>query len=68
MTIFAQRERRSALASFAQLGWSHEMRTPKRILLALLAFLSAVVYVWVAAVRAVPEVKRRKAERRRRPG
>jgi hypothetical protein len=41
------------------------MRKPKRILLALLAFLSAVVYVWVAAVRAVPEVKRRKAARRR---
>jgi hypothetical protein len=40
------------------------MRKPKRILLALLAFLSAVVYVWVAAVRAVPEVKRRKAARR----
>jgi hypothetical protein len=41
------------------------MRKPKRILLTLLAFLSAVVYVWVAAVRAVPEVKRRKAARRR---
>jgi len=41
------------------------MRSPKRILLALLAFLSAVVYVWVAAVRAVPGVKRRKAARRR---
>ena len=41
------------------------MRTPKRILLAFLGFLSAVVYVWIAAVRAVPEVKRRKEARRR---
>ena len=44
------------------------MRTPKRILLALLALLSAVVYVWVAAVRAVPEVRRRKAAARRSRG
>jgi hypothetical protein len=27
--------------------------------------LAAVLYVWAAAVRATPEVKRRKAERRR---
>ena len=65
MTIFALHER-VARARSARVRWFHEMRTPKRILLALLAFLSAVVYVWVAAVRAVPGVKRRKAERRRR--
>jgi len=32
----------------------------KRILLALAAFVGAVVYVWFAAVRAVPDVRRRK--------
>ncbi len=42
------------------------MRTPKRILLALAAVISGLVYVWVAAVRAVPGVRRRKAEARRR--
>jgi hypothetical protein len=42
------------------------MRTPKRILLALAAVVSGFVYVWVAAVRAVPDVRRRKAEARRR--
>ena len=31
------------------------MLRPKRILFALLTFVSAVIYVWVAAVRAVPE-------------
>jgi hypothetical protein len=44
------------------------MRQPKRILIALLAFLSAIVYVWVAAVRAVPEVRRRKEAARRSRG
>jgi hypothetical protein len=42
------------------------MRTPKRILLALAAVISALLYVWVAAVRAVPDVRRRKAEARSR--
>ena len=41
------------------------MLRPKRILLALAALLSAVIYVWVAAVRAVPDVRRRKAAARR---
>jgi hypothetical protein len=36
------------------------MGTPKRILLALLAVISGLVYVWVAAVRAAPGVRRRK--------
>ena len=36
----------------------------KRLLAALGIVLGAVVYVWVAAVRAVPRVKRRKAARR----
>jgi hypothetical protein len=44
------------------------MRTPKRILMALLAFLGAVAYVWVAAVRAVPDVRRRKEAARRARG
>jgi hypothetical protein len=42
------------------------MVSPKRILVALVAFISGLLYVWVAAVRAVPAVKRRKAEARRR--
>ena len=42
------------------------MANPKRILFALLAVISGFIYVWVAAVRAVPGVKRRKAEARRR--
>jgi len=44
------------------------MRRPKRILLALLAVVSGVLYVWIAAVRAVPSVRRRKAAARRRAG
>jgi len=47
---------------------SHEMLRPKRILFALLTFVSAVIYVWVAAVRAVPEVRRRKEAARRSRG
>jgi hypothetical protein len=42
------------------------MGTAKRILLAVAAALTAVGYVWVAAVRAVPRVRRRKAEMRAR--
>jgi hypothetical protein len=42
------------------------MRSPKRILVALLAVISGLLYVWVAAVRAIPGIKRRKAEARRR--
>jgi hypothetical protein len=38
--------------------------TVKRLALAVVAGLSALLYVWFAAVRAVPIVKRRKAERR----
>ena len=40
------------------------MRTVKRIALAIGAVIGAVLYVWFAAVRAVPLVKRRKAARR----
>jgi hypothetical protein len=42
------------------------MRRPKRILLALLAVGSGLVYVWFSAVRAVPAVRRRKVEARQR--
>jgi len=42
------------------------MVSPKRILLALVALISALFYIWAAAVRAVPGVKRRKADARRR--
>jgi hypothetical protein len=42
------------------------MGNPKRILLALVAVFSGLLYVWVAAVRAVPGVKQRKTEARRR--
>jgi hypothetical protein len=40
--------------------------TVKRVLLAIGALLGALVYVWVAAVRALPAVKRRKAALRQR--
>jgi len=40
------------------------VRTVKRIAVALGATVAGLVYVWFAAVRAVPEVRRRKAARR----
>ncbi|HET8743286.1 MAG TPA: hypothetical protein VFM41_11740 [Gaiella sp.] len=40
------------------------MSTVKRIALVAAAAVSAVAYVWVAAVRAVPGVRRRKAAAR----
>jgi len=40
------------------------VRTVKRIVLAFAAAIGALLYVWFAAVRAVPEVRRRKAARR----
>jgi hypothetical protein len=42
----------------------HVVRTLRRIVLALAAAVAALVYVWVAAVRAAPGVRRRKAEAR----
>jgi hypothetical protein len=42
------------------------MVSPKRILIALVALITGFLYLWVAAVRAVPGVKRRKAEARQR--
>jgi hypothetical protein len=42
------------------------VRSLKRIALAGAAALAAIGYVWVAAVRAVPGVRRRKAEARAR--
>jgi hypothetical protein len=44
------------------------MRTVKRVLFAAAAAAAALVYVWVAAVRAVPGVRRRKAAARRARG
>lgn len=39
-----------------------EMRlTPKRVLFAVAGVLGAISYVWIAAVRAVPAVRARKA-------
>jgi hypothetical protein len=40
--------------------------TIKRLFMAIGVVLAAVLYVWVAAVRALPRVKRRKAELRAR--
>jgi len=42
------------------------VRTLKRIGAAIGVVLGVLVYVWYAAVRAVPDVKRRKAARRAR--
>jgi hypothetical protein len=44
------------------------MTLVRRILKALGAMLAFVVYVWFAAVRLAPSVKRRKAARRARRG
>jgi hypothetical protein len=44
----------------------HAMKTLKRAALALGAVVAALTYVWIAAVRAVPGVRRRKAEARAR--
>ncbi len=44
----------------------HVVRTLKRLALALAALVAALTYVWVAAVRAVPGVRRRKDEARNR--
>lgn len=41
------------------------LRRPRRILASLAAFVGAVLYVWYTAVRAVPNVKRRKAALRK---
>lgn len=38
--------------------------TPKRVLLTATGVAGAVLYVWVAAVRAVPAIRSRKAARR----
>ena len=43
-----------------------DVKTVKRVALALGAVVAALAYVWVAAVRAVPGVKRRKEEARAR--
>jgi hypothetical protein len=40
------------------------VRQVKRALIAAAAIIGALLYVWVAAVRAVPGVRRRKAARR----
>jgi hypothetical protein len=40
------------------------VRALKRVLAVLAAVVAAVGYVWVAAVRAIPGVRRRKAEAR----
>ena len=37
------------------------VRTIKRVALGIVALVGTVTYVWVAAVRAVPDVRRRKA-------
>ena len=42
------------------------MATIKRVLLAIGVAFGAVIYVWFAAVRALPRVRRRKAELRAR--
>jgi hypothetical protein len=42
------------------------MRRIQHILVAAFAVASGLLYLWVAAVRAVPAVKRRKAAARRR--
>ncbi|HJU48421.1 MAG TPA: hypothetical protein VJ689_09820 [Gaiellaceae bacterium] len=40
------------------------MRIVKRLVLTIAAVIAAILYVWFAAVRAVPDIRRRKAARR----
>ena len=44
----------------------HEVKTLKRAAIVVGAITAAFAYVWVAAVRAVPDVRRRKADARAR--
>jgi hypothetical protein len=44
------------------------LRRPGRILALLAAFVGAVTYVWIAAVRAAPRARRKKAASRRSRG
>lgn len=44
----------------------HPVRLLKRVLVGISAVLAGVAYLWVAAVRAVPGVRRRKAAARAR--
>lgn len=44
----------------------HDMRTLRRVALGLAALVAMLAYVWVAAVRAAPSVRRRKAAARAR--
>jgi hypothetical protein len=52
----------------ARLGEVQQMLSlllhPKRLLKLLGAFVGSVIYIWIAAVRAVPDVRRRKAAMR----
>jgi hypothetical protein len=48
----------------AAVTYDGAMRAFKRLLVAVAAVIGAVLYVWFAAVRAVPIVRRRKAARR----
>jgi hypothetical protein len=47
-------------------GVSFLLRRPRRVLSLVAAFVGAVLYVWIAAVRAVPRVRWRKAAFRAR--
>jgi hypothetical protein len=50
--------------SDGNLAYALQVPPVKRILAVAAALVGALLYVWVAAVRAVPRVKRRKAARR----
>jgi hypothetical protein len=47
-------------------GVMYVLLHPRRVLTLLAAFVGAVLYVWIAAVRAVPGVEARKQAARRR--
>jgi len=47
-------------------AYHRPVRTIKRVLMAIGVVFGAVVYLWVAAVRALPRVKRRKEKLRAR--
>lgn len=60
-------ERSDAAPAGVARGYDRQVRvTPKRVAGLVAGLLGGVAYVWVAAVRAVPGVRRRKAEARAR--
>jgi hypothetical protein len=59
-----RREEKSPKYYPAKARTMHRVRTLKRVALGVVALVGSLLYVWFAAVRAVPGVRRRKAAAR----